>query len=312
MTLVLGTALPVSGPWATPAALRQVAALAEDLGYHSAWAFQRLLHPVDEEWGAPYHAVLDPLVALSYVAATTSRIRLGVAVLNLPFYPPVLLAKSLATLDRVCDGRLDVGLGIGWAQQEFTAVGASMAGRGARAEEFVAVLRAVLGPDPVEHAGELYRVPPSRVDPKPVQDPLPLLLGGTADAALRRAGRIADGWISSSRTDLTRVGRSIDLVREAAAAAGRDPDTLRFVSRGVVRLTGSPGGPDRRPLEGDVAQVLDDLAALDQVGVTEVFLDLNWDPRAVGDDVDEATALEHADWTLRSLAPTPPPAGRTA
>lgn len=303
MTLLLGTGLPVSGPWATPAALREVAALAEDLGYHSAWAFQRLLHPLDEEWGAAYHAVLDPLVALSYVAASTSRIRLGVAVLNLPFYPPVLLAKSLATLDRVCGGRLDVGLGIGWAQQEFTAVGASMAGRGARADEFVAVLRTVLGPDPVEHAGELYQVPPSRIDPKPVQDPLPLLLGGTADAALRRAGRIADGWISSSRTDLTRIGRSIELVRTAAADAGRDPDALRFVSRGVVRLTESPGDSDRRPLEGDVAQVRGDLDALAAVGVTEVFLDLNWDPRAAGDDVDEASALAHATWTLRSLAP---------
>ncbi len=299
----IGVGLPVSGAWATPGTMHAVATLAEDLGYDSLWAFQRLLHPVDGEWGQAYHAVLDPLVSLAYVAASTTRVRLGVAVLNLPYYPPVLLAKSLVSLDRLCQGRLDVGLGIGWAPEEFAAVGASMAGRGARAEEFVAVLRTVFGPDPVRFDGELYQVPPSRIEPKPVQDPLPLLLGGGVEAALQRAGRIADGWISSSKTNLTRIGRSIEIVRAAAVAAGRDPDRLRFVSRGVVHLTDAPAGEDRRPLQGDVEQVRADLAALAAVGVTEVFLDLNWDPRTVADDVDEATGAAHAERTLRSLAP---------
>lgn len=303
MTLRVGVGLPVSGAWATTDLMRDVAVLADDLGYDSIWAFQRLLHPVDEEWGPPYHAVLDPLVSLGFVAASTTRIRLGVAVLNLPFYAPVVLAKSLVTLDRVSDGRLDVGLGIGWAWQEFAAVGAPMQGRGARADEFVAVLRAVMGPDPVSYEGEFYQVPASMIDPKPVQDPLPILLGGTVDAALRRAGRIADGWVSSSRVDLATIHRSIEVVRAAAAEAGRDPDRLRFVSRGVVRLADEPGPAGRKPLQGDVDQIRADLDSIAEAGVTEVFLDLNWDPRLVAEDVTEDRARAEAERTLRALAP---------
>jgi alkanesulfonate monooxygenase SsuD/methylene tetrahydromethanopterin reductase-like flavin-dependent oxidoreductase (luciferase family) len=177
--------------------------------------------------------------------------------------------------------------------------------RGARAEDFVACLKAVWGPDPVEHHGEFYAVPRSRVDPKPVQTPHPpLLLGGVAEAALRRAGRIADGWISSSRTDLTTIGTSVDLVRAAAVEAGRDPGALRFVVRGVVRLTPEASSDAGRvPLQGSADQIREDLAALERQGVTEVFLDLNWDPRSVGDDVDPAAARDNAEAVLESLAP---------
>lgn len=302
--VLLGMGLPVSGTWATPEAMRQVATRAEDLGFASVWAFQRLLHPVDEDWGAVYHAVADPVAALSYVAAATERIRLGIAVVNLPFYAPVVLSKSLTTLDRLSHGRLDVGLGLGWAPQEFTAAGVPMERRGARAEEFVACLKAVWTQPEVEFHGEFYDIPRSRVDPKPVQQPHPpLLLGATAEPALRRVGRIADGWVSSSRLDLTSIDRSIAVVRAAAEQAGRDPARLRFVVRGVVRLTDGDGPSDRRPLQGSAAQVRDDLARLDQVGVTEVFVDLNWDPRSVSDGVDEASALANADRVLDAFAP---------
>ena len=138
--------------------------------------------------------------------------------------------------------------------------------RGARAEDFVACLKAVWGPDPVEHHGEFYAVPRSRVDPKPVQSPHPpLLMGGGADAALRRIGRIADGWISSSRTDLTTIGTSVDVVKAAAVEAGRDPEALRFVVRGVVRLTDDrTAGEARIPLQGTADQIRDDLHGADR------------------------------------------------
>lgn len=302
--MLLGVGLPVSGAWATPEAMRHVATRAEDLGFASVWAFQRLLHPVDQEWGAVYHAVADPVAALSYVAAVTERIRLGIAIVNLPFYAPIVLAKSLTTLDRLSHGRLDVGLGIGWARQEFEAAGVPMERRGARAEEFVACLKEIWTTPEVEFHGEFYDVPLSRVEPKPTQQPRPpLLMGATAEAALRRVGRVADGWVSSSRMDLTTIGTSIDVVRAAAAQAGRDPAALRFVVRGVIGLTDSEGPDDRRPLQGSAAQVRDDLEQLEQVGVTEVFLDLNWDPRSVSDGVDEAAALANADLVLEAFAP---------
>ncbi|MCZ3385615.1 MAG: TIGR03619 family F420-dependent LLM class oxidoreductase [Actinomycetia bacterium] len=300
---LLGLGLPVSGAWATPQSLRHVAVRAEELGYASLWSFQRLLHPVDENWGAVYHGVLDPVSALAYVAGCTSRIRLGTAVVNLPFYSPIVLSKALTTVDIVSSGRLDVGLGLGWAAQEFEAVGVPMARRGARAGEFVSCLKSIWTQSEVEFHGEFYDVPLSRVEPKPIQQPHPpLLMGGAADVALRRIGRIADGWISSSRTDLTTIAQSIDLVRSAAVEAGRDPADLRFVTRGVVRLD-SRAPVDRTPLHGSAEQIRADLAALGAAGVTEVFLDLNWDPETVADDIDAAAALDNAERVMTALAP---------
>jgi probable F420-dependent oxidoreductase len=300
----VGIGLPIAGAWATPDNLRQVARRADELGYASLWTFQRLLHPVDEDWGPTYQAVLDPITALSHAAAHTSRIRLGLAVVNLPWYAPIVLAKSLTTLDLLSDGRLDVGLGLGWAPQEFAAVGVSSARRGARGEEFVACLKAIWTEPEVEFHGSFYDIPAVRVEPKPTQQPHPpLLLGGMAEVALRRSGRIADGWISSSRTDLTTIGSSIELVRSAAVEAGRDPAALRFVVRGVVRLRPESAAADRKPLQGTADQIRDDLAALGRAGATEVFLDLNYDRRIVSGEWDPAAALEHAELLLTGLAP---------
>jgi len=299
----LGVGLPVSGSWATPQNIRHVAVLAEELGYSSLWTFQRLLHPVDEEWGPVYHAVLDPIAALSYVAGMTTRIRLGLAIVNMPFYAPIVLSKALTTLDIVSEGRLDVGLGLGWSPQEFEAVGVSSARRGKRGEEFISALTATWTDSEVEFHGEFYDIPRSRVDPKPVQVPHPpLLMGGSADVALRRIGRLADGWISSSRTDLTTIGQSIGVVKAAATEAGRDPDRLRFVVRGVVALTSEPP-PERQPLQGTGDQIRADLTALADQGVTEVFLDANYDPRTVSDDVDPTAALDNAERVLNEFAP---------
>jgi len=300
----LGLGLPVSGAWATPGALRHVAERADSLGFDSLWAFQRLLHPIDQDWGSAYHSVQDPLTSLAYAAAVTSRIRLGVAVVMAPYYAPIVLAKALTTVDVLSDGRLDVGLGLGWSAQEFEAVGVPMERRGPRAEEFVACLKAIWTQPEVEFHGEFYDVPLSRVEPKPVQSPYPpLLMGGGAEAALKRIGRIADGWISSSRTDLTTIGGSVDVIRTAATEAGRDPDALRFVVRGVVRLTSAPTSGDARiPLQGDADQIRADIDALGAQGVTEVFLDLNWDDSTVG-AADPEAALANAEAVLTQLAP---------
>jgi len=303
--LRLGFGLPVSGSWATRANLVEIARRAESLGYDSLWTFQRLLHPAAGDWGPTYRAVQDPLISLAYVAAVTERARLGVAVLNAPFYSPVLLAKQLTTLDLLSEGRLDVGLGLGWAEEEFTAVGTPRQRRGARVEEFVRCLQAIWTEPEVRFDGEFYRVPPAHVDPRPVQRPHPpILLGGGAPRALQRAGRLADGWVSASRHDLRTIGDDIALIRQAAADAGRDPEPLRFVVRAVVRLTEQPDeSADRRPLRGSVAQVRDDLAVLERQGVTEAFLDLNFDPGIGSPDADPVQSMRHAHHVLESFAP---------
>jgi probable F420-dependent oxidoreductase len=301
---LLGFGLPISGTWATPSIMVSIARRAEALGYASLWTFQHLLSPVEVQPAAPYRSVLDPVVSLAHVAAVTHRVRLGTAILNAPFLSPVVLAKQLSSLDHVSSGRLDAGLGLGWSVEEFTAVGVPYERRGARMEEYLRCLRAIWTDDAVTFDGEFYSVPESSVRPQPVQQPHPpVLLGGTATASLRRAGRMADGWISSSRHDLTRIGSDIRTVREAAEQSGRDPDALRFVARGLVALT--DGAADRKPLHGTVEQTRDDLAHLAERGVTEVFLDLNYHPAVGSPEADPASSVPFAEDVLDTFAPLP-------
>lgn len=301
----IGFGAPVSGSWATPDNLAHVARRAEQLGYHSLWTYQRLLSPVDATWGEIYRSVQDPLAPLAYAAALTSRIRLGVAVVNLPFVSPVVLAKQLATVDILSGGRLDAGLGNGWADPEFTATGAQKRNQGRRAEEFIALLKQLWTADEVAHDGEFYQVPRMRMDPKPVQRPHPpILLGGGVDPVLSRAGRLCDGWVSSSRADLRALGASVAAVRAAAERVGRDPAALRFVCRGAVKVRPA-GGPERAPLTGTLDQIRSDLDDLAAQGITELFLDLNFDPQIGSPDADPAESRRRADEVLAALAPAP-------
>jgi probable F420-dependent oxidoreductase len=281
----------------------RIARRAEELGYHSLWTFQRLLSPVDGAWGEMYRSVQDPIVTLAFLAGHTQRVRLGIAVVNLPFVSPVVLAKQLATLDIVTGGRLDTGLGLGWAPEEFEATGADMRARGRRADEFIAVLRALWRDEVVEHAGEFYRVSRMRMEPKPVQRPHPpILLGGSALPSLRRAGRLADGWISRSRADLAAIGDSIAAIRSAAEEAGRDPAALRLVCRGSVKVRPA-GNPERVPLTGSLDEIRADLDELAAKGFTELFVDLNFDPEIGSPDADADASLRRADEVLEALAP---------
>jgi probable F420-dependent oxidoreductase len=302
----IGFGAPVSGAWATPENLARFAARAEQAGYASLWSFQRLLVPEGSGMDPVYQSVLDPMAALAYAAAATSRIRLGVAVVNLPFVSPAYLAKQAATVDILSGGRLDLGLGIGWMPEEFAATGASMARRGARAAEYVAVLRQLWADGRSEFGGEFYQIPASIVAPKPVQpDGPPILLGGLARPALERAGRIADGWVTSSRTDLSRIAEGVGVIRAAASEAGRDPDAMRIVCRGVVRAGAeatAPGG-GRLLLSGRPDQIREDIRWLADQGVTEVFYDLNWDPQVGSPDADRAAATARAEEILEALAP---------
>ena len=308
----IGFAVPLSGSWATPDNQVRLARRAEELGYSSLWTFQRLLFPADRDgpdaarWQPVYRSVHDPLITLAFLAAQTTRIRLGVAVLNMPFFSPILLAKQTATLDAVSGGRLDLGLGLGWSREEYAAAGAPFDRRGARAEEFLACLKALWTEDLVDFHGSFHEITRAHVEPKPVQRPHPpLLLGGSAEPALRRAGRVADGWISSSGQDLGSIGSAIRVVADAAAGAGRDPATLRYVCRGVVRLRDEATG-ERRPLTGSLEQIRADCAVLAEQGVTEMFVDLNFDSDIGVVDADPAASMARAEELLVALAPAGP------
>jgi probable F420-dependent oxidoreductase len=298
----LGFAAPTCGPWATPANIVELCRRADDLGYASLWTFQRLLYPAGTGLSDTYHSVLEPMVSLAYIAGCTQRARLGVAVVNLPFISPIQLAKQAAAVDVLSNGRLTLGVGLGWAPEEFVATGGATERRGARAEEFLQCLEEIFT-GTVDFTGEFYRVPASEVLPRPVQQPRPpLLMGGVVPAALRRAGRISEGWISYSAADLTRIEESVQLVREGAATAGRDPAAVEIIVRGLLQLT-EEQADDRRMLTGSEAQIRADLDALETKGVTEVFFDLNFDPEVVATSSDVASSMARAHEALETFSP---------
>ncbi len=303
----IGFGAPVSGAWATPQNLAAFATAAEAAGYHSLWSFQRLLVPAGSAMEPVYQSVLDPMAALAFAAAVTNRIRLGAAVINLPFVSPGYLAKQAASIDVLSGGRHDLALGIGWMPEEFALTGADMARRGARAAEYVRTLRVLwAGTVPAGVKGTFYEVPAGTQLPRPVQSGgPPVLLGGMARPALERIGRVADGWVTSSRTDLSKIDALIAVVRESAETAGRDPDALRYVCRGVVRAGAPVTGPGRPRLllSGDYDQIRADTQWLGEHGVTEVFYDLNWDPLIGSPDVSPESATERAREILAALAP---------
>lgn len=308
----LSCALPQAGAWATPENQVRFAQEAEALGYHGIWSFQRLLYAVEpkndyvpmagQPWPRFFQSVADPIVSLAYVAGCTNRVRLGTAVLLMPYYTPVMLAKQLATLDRVSGGRLDVGLGIGWSMDEYEAVGVPYRQRGKRGEEFLRCLKTIWTEEPVEFHGEFYHVPRAFVEPKPVQRPHPpIIVGGYGPAAVRRAAALADGFVGGN-FPLSRVAPLFRELRVAAEAAGRDPAELRVVSRGAYRAFDTPQGADRRPLWGTLDEIREDIARYAEAGITELFLDANFDG-GVALDPDGDRALERTLGVLRALAP---------
>jgi probable F420-dependent oxidoreductase len=300
----IGFGAAVAGAWATPRNLAELGRRAERLGYRSLWTFSRLLAPPGANLAPVYQSVLDPMVSLGFLASATSSIRLGVATVSHPFASPLLLAKQAATVDVLSGGRLDLGIGSGWLTEEFTGSGASMARRGARADEYVAALRA-LWSGSGGYQGTFFSIPAGRQDPAPVQRPgPPVLIGGMSRAAMERAGRIGDGWVTASSADLSTIAESAKVVQSAARAAGRGP--ARIVCRGVVRpgkASVSARTGRRRLLSGSSEQIREDVRWLGSCGVTEVFYDLNFDP-AVGDPAaDEAKAVLRASEVLEALAP---------
>ncbi|MGH9056337.1 MAG: LLM class F420-dependent oxidoreductase [Acidimicrobiales bacterium] len=309
----LGFAAPCSGSWATPGNQVEIAHRAEELGYDTLWVYQRLLYAVEplndypstpgQPWPDPFRSTVDPLVTLAYLAGHTEKIRLGTALLNAPFYTPAMAAKMLATLDRVSAGRLTAAFGLGWSMDEFAAMGVPYARRGARTEEFVRCLRAIWAEDEVSFDGEFYKLHRVSVDPKPVQRPAPpILIGGYGDAAPRRAVTIGDGYLGGN-VPLADVAPLIARISEEAERAGRDPAELQVVSRGSVMLQDSPQGDERRPLHGSLDEVRADVERYREAGLTELFVELNFDPRVASPDADPARAMGTAMKLMEALAP---------
>lgn len=194
-----GIHLPHAGDQATPALIRRHAERAESLGLEDLWVSEHIIVPRDKFPRSPLF--FDPVLSLTWAAAVTKRVKLGTSVLVLPMRHPLPLAKELATLHNFSEGRLILGSGSGWLKEEFDALGVPFHERGRRLDEGLAMMRAVWTQDPVTF--ESKHIPAMiqgmTMTPMPVT-PIPLWLGGSSDAALKRTIRIGDGWHGSGHT----------------------------------------------------------------------------------------------------------------
>ncbi len=208
MAVTFGCSLPTRGPMAGPEALRSLAQRAEDLGYDSVWVSDHIILPRQVGSFYPYAAdgvatfrpdepYYEPLAALNFLAGCTQRVRLGTHVLILPYRNPVLTAKMLATLDVLSGGRVILGAGVGWMEEEFLALGLdTYHQRGAVTDEYIELYKELWTKDEPVFEGKYYQLSGSGFQPKPVQSPHPpIWIGGHTGPAIRRAAKYGDGWM---------------------------------------------------------------------------------------------------------------------
>ena len=219
-----------------PEAVRRMAQTIERIGYDHIDIFDHVImgHPMEGRPPGPYNAampIIEALMGLSYLAAVTSRVTLGTEVLVLPQREPTLVAKQISTLDTLSGGRVRLGIGVGWQESEYEAMGEDFHTRGARMDEAIQLLRTYWGEARVDFAGKAYRAVAMAMEPKPPQGrALPIWVGGNSEAALRRVGRLGDGWLASRVTDADDARRCIDTIRRHAKEAGRDPGAIGLQS----------------------------------------------------------------------------------
>ncbi len=255
------------GPCSEPQAAIAFAQAAEAAGFESIWTVEHTVVPVGYAPAYPYHPsgrmpgpedspIPDPIVWLSYVAAATSRIQLGTGVLILPQHNPVILAKALATLDHLSGGRTLLGAGVGWLKEEFDAVGVPFEERGRRADEAIALMRALWSEDRASYEGAFNSFSDCICRPQPVRGRIPVHIGGDSDFAARRAGMLGDGFFPAAGSH-RHLAKAFELVRSTAAACGRDPASIELSSAG-----GGAVGPG----------ALEEVSALAELGVTRIML----------------------------------------
>jgi len=281
----VGFFLPQIGPAANVDSITKVAKRAEELRYDSVWVTERLLYPTNPQTSyygnplpEPYKRVFDPLETLTFAAAQTSRVTLGTSVLDIPFYNPILLARQLTTLDVLSDGRLRVGFGLGWSKDEHDATGASMTIRGKRADEFIAVLKAIWTTDPAEFHGKYFQLPKSIIQPKPVQKPHPpIYMAAFSPGAMKRTAKLADGWMPVGMT-IDQIKSTSTQLKNMAKDLGRNPTDLKIIVRYNLSLTPQPQGKDRAIFSGTLNQIKDDIASVRAYGPDELILDPTFSP----------------------------------
>jgi len=279
-----GMAFANTGPYGVvPGSITALGAAAEAAGLDSLWTVEHVVVPKGYESQYPYDKsgrmpgpedlpVPDPIVWLTHLAATTTTLRLATGILIVPQRNPLVLAKQVATLDVLSGGRLILGVGAGWLQEEFDALGIPFEDRGRRLDDHIGALRAAWGEQPASFEGEFTRFADVYSQPRPVDGTVPIVVGGHSRAAARRAGRLGDGFFPAGVDD-DELAVLIGVMRESAEAAGRDPDAVEITASGLTLLG------------GDAAAAVERYA---DMGVSRLMIaPLTYDASAIGDVLGE-------------------------
>ncbi len=237
-----------------------LAQAAEEAGFSSIWTVDHVVVPQDYKSAYPYDPsgrmgdgredlqLPDPLIYMAFIASVTRTIRLATGILIVPQRNPVVTAKQIATLDALSGGRIDLGIGVGWLEEEFTAIGAPFNDRGKRTDESIAAMRAMWSQDVAEYHGNLIDFGPLYCRPQPINGTVPIIVGGHSKAAAKRAGRLGDGFFPARGASQ----ELFDLMRESALANGRDPNDIEIIA--------------------SVPQNLDDIPELAKIGVSRILI----------------------------------------
>jgi probable F420-dependent oxidoreductase len=293
-SMQIGFNLPVSGPMASPEVIANIAQLGESLGFDYLTLTDHIALPDTSTPGYPYSTTgefytpdpghrVEQLTTAAWVAAKTSKIRIVLAVMVVPHRPAVVTSKMLATIDVLSGGRLVIGIGAGWLKVELDAVSTTpFAERGAVTDEYMDAMRTIWTQEkPVFH-GKYVHIDGLLTDPKPVQKPYPpIWVGGESGPSMRRAARIGDAWypIGSNNAHLLdtlpRLTGGISRIREMTKAAERDPAAMGVVYRVKRHGQPAPAATDgnRKLFTGTVANTIEDIAAVKEIGVTALDFD---------------------------------------
>ena len=251
------------------AGMATLARVAEEVGVESFWTFEHVMVPNHYASVYPYSRsgkmpvlpetpFVDPLITLAHLAGVTSTLKLATGVNIMPQANPLLLAKQVASLDHLSDGRLILGLGAGWLEEEYGAMGVPFEKRGARFNDYLVAVKKVWSGETVEHQSEFLNWSGFKSYPVPVQKPHPpLIIGGTSPAALRRVVRHGDGWFAPSR-NLEELGEMCGALREVASREGRDYQSLQISA-----------------MWGGVQEGLESIPAYKELGVTRLILGMH-------------------------------------
>ncbi len=308
-----GLGLPHAGAAAHGPSIIRFAQRADELGFESLWCGDHILlpttgtdqYPYTEDGSFPRDAsvgFLETLTVLAYAASVTQHIRLGSTVVILPYRNPVVQAKMFASLDVLSGGRAICGVGVGWLEKEFQSLGVPYAERGPMSDEFLELFQTLWTQEDPEFHGKYYQLDGMKFEPKPVQNPLPIWVGGHSRRAIRRTIKYGDAWHPTRQTP-EYVLEHLPYLREETERAGRDPDSITISLKRSLQITdiglsGDVAFRSGNALVGSTQDIIDDAKQCQEIGIDQLTYDFRTD------HIDEQLAMmeQLADRIVPALA----------